>query len=498
MQQRFVSIWFHHLAIDWFVKHHPHLHNKAFVLRTLSHGRMIITAASPQAEAHGIYSGTVLADARAVLPQLEAIDDLPDLAQSVLKKLATWCIRFTPVSALDLPDGIILEATGCTHLWGGDSKYVSEILRRLKDLGYNTRAAIADTPAAAWAVARFGDETIVPVGGHFTSILPLPPEALRLETETVDKLRKLGLHHIKRFIDMPRTSLRRRFGKHLLSRLDLVLGTEFEMIEAVVPPEPWQERLPCLEPIVTATGIEIALKRLLESLCLRLRGEQKGLRGARLKCYRVDGIVESLEIETSRPSHHVTHLFKLFELKIPTIEPALGIELFILEGLRIEDHFSQQEKMWEIPKGITDDRLSELIDRIGGRIGSNSIQRYLPAEHYWPELAYKQAASLSETSTATWQPLLRRPIRILAFPESIEVTAPIPDYPPMLFRHKGKIHQIVAADGPERIEQEWWFKQGLHRDYYNVEDEKGNRYWIFRLGHYSEDTYQWFLHGFFA
>ncbi|HEU4902126.1 MAG TPA: DNA polymerase Y family protein, partial [Flavisolibacter sp.] len=84
-------------------------------------------------------------------------------------------------------------------------------------------------------------------------------------------------------------------------------------------------------------------------------------------------------------------------------------------------------------------------------------------------------------------------------PERIDVTAPIPDYPPMLFRYKGTMHKIIKADGPERIEQEWWIQDGEHRDYYCVEDEEGRRYWLFRSGHYNEEkTPLWFLHGFFA
>ena len=69
----------------------------------------------------------------------------------------------------------------------------------------------------------------------------------------------------------------------------------------------------------------------------------------------------------------------------------------------------------------------------------------------------------------------------------------------MLFRYKGDIHRIKKADGPSRIEQEWWICDGLHRDYYSVEDEQGGRYWIFRLGHYNEEiSPEWFIHGFFA
>src|SRR5688572_31909416 len=99
------------------------------------------------------------------------------------------------------------------------------------------------------------------------------------------------------------------------------------MIQPVHPPAPYEERLPCLEPITTATGIEIALNRLLECLCNRLKQEGKGIRLAILKCYRVDGRIEQIEIGTLRASHHAAHLFRLFELKISSIEPRMGMEL---------------------------------------------------------------------------------------------------------------------------------------------------------------------------
>jgi protein ImuB len=139
-----------------------------------------------------------------------------------------------------------------------------------------------------------------------------------------------------------------------------------------------------------------------------------------------------------------------------------------------------------------------LIDRLAGRIGEQSIHRYLPQEHYWPERSLKAASFLQEKITTPWMADRIRPVQLLPTPEPIEVTAPIPDYPPMLFKHKGKLHRVIKSDGPERIEQEWWLQQGEHRDYYRVEDEEGRRYWLFRLGHYDDKTFKWFMHGFFA
>jgi protein ImuB len=253
-----------------------------------------------------------------------------------------------------------------------------------------------------------------------------------------------------------------------------------------------------MEPIVTATGIEIALEQVLTALCQRLHNEQKGLRTAIFKCYRADGKTVQISIATNRPSCNVKHLFKLFSLKISTLEPDPGIELFIIEAPIVEDHIPQQEKFFGDAGGLEDIRLAELIDRLAGRVGADAIARYLPDEHYWPERSFKKATSLVEKPTSEWRTDRVRPLQVLPAPEPIEVSAPIPDYPPMVFVYKNKVHNIRRADGPERIEQEWWLQQGQHRDYYYVEDEEGCRYWIFRLGHYHDKTYQWFIHGFFA
>lgn len=460
---------------------------------------MLITAANPAAQAQGIDAGMAAADARAILPALQVLNDRPGLSDKLLKALGEWCIRYTPIAAVDAPDGLILEVTGCAHLWGGEQPYFREIVNRLRGSGYDVRAAMADTIGAAWAIARFGEVTpLIESGEQASALLPLPPTALRLEPAVLERMQRLGLHKLHHFMAMPRSVLRRRFGPGLLHRMDQALGQEDEPITPLRSPEPYHERLPCLEPIVTGPGIEIALQRLLETLCHRLRQEGKGLREAIFRGYRVDGKVEQIGIGTHRPSHHADHLFKLFAIKIPDIEPALGIELFTLEAVRVEPLPPLQETLWGGSGSLDDIGVAELLDRLTGKLGAQAIHRYLPDEHHWPERSIKPAASLAERETTSWRTDRPRPIQLLSKPERIEVTAPIPDYPPMLFRYRGRLHTIKKADGPERIEREWWLEEGPHRDYYIVEDEEGGRYWLFRSGHYTEDKPEWFLHGFFA
>ena len=236
---------------------------------------------------------------------------------------------------------------------------------------------------------------------------------------------------------------------------------------------------------------------MLEQLCLRFAIEEKGLRQCIFKCYRIDGNIQQIEIGTNRASRNAEHLFKLFEIRIQQIEPDLGIELFILDAPVVEDLLSKQDAFWN--DTTTDiSAVAELLDKIAGKLGMQTIHRYLPAEHYWPERSYKQATSLQEQATTEWRTDLPRPLHLLSEPELIDVTVAIPDYPPVLFNYKGNVYRIKKADGPERVEQEWWLQKGLYRDYYCVEDEGGARYWLFRLGHYYNSEPKWFLHGFFA
>ncbi|MCF0071130.1 DNA polymerase Y family protein [Dyadobacter sp. CY261] len=503
MPSRFISIWFPNLATDHWIRIRPELYGIKFALAAPEHGRMVVKAVSEAARIMGIETNMVVADARAIFPALVVLDYEPEVALQALRALAEWCIRYTPTVALDSPDGLILDTTGCAYLWGDERAYLNDLVTKLGHAGYHIRAAMADTIGVAWAHAHFGRSgTVIPSGAQYNALLPLPSAALRLSSGTIEKMQKLGFYQIRNFIRIPARVLRRRFGPEITDKLSRALGYVQEFIDPVRQAVPYQERLPCLEPIVTATGIEIALQKLLEMLCTRLMKEGKGLRSGVLTCFRVDGKTQQIDIVTNRASHHVKHLFRLFELKIKTIAPGFGIELFILEAPEVEDIAITQGTMWDTTGGFENSAIAELLDAVTGRVGTGVIQRYLPDEHHWPERSVKLVTSLQEKPKIDWRTDRQRPVFLLPNPESIIVTAPVPDYPPTVFRYKDNVHYIDKSEGPERIEQEWWLQQGLYRDYYTVEDREGRRYWLFRLGPNPEDEderkAEWFIHGFFA
>ena len=333
MPRRYLYMWFRYLATDRLAKIRPELRDKPFLLYAPEHGRMVVRASSQSLIKDGISSGMVVADVRAILPSVEVFP--ADLAaeEKLLGALAEWSIRYAPIVATDSPDGLILDISGCPHLWGGEHPYLQSITSRFRKGGYDVRAAIADTVGAAWAVAHYGkNEMIIGPGKQAEALFPLPPAALRLDSSTLQRMEKLGFRQVGQFIGIPCVNLRRRFGEAMLIRLEQALGTMPEPVKPVQPAPVYLERLPCMEPIRTATGIEIALKRLLEPLCERFFSEGKGMRTGILKGYRIDGETVQISIGTNRASRNAAHLFKLFELKIPEIEPALGIELFTLEA----------------------------------------------------------------------------------------------------------------------------------------------------------------------
>lgn len=498
MHKRYLSIWFPHFTADRLARLRPELRDTPFLLCASEHGRMTVRSVSRSLSGEGIMPGMAVADVRAIFPSVDVFPDEPASAENLLEKLAEWCIRYTPIVAVDPPDGMILDISGCAHLWGGEGLYLQSITNHLGEGGYDVRAAIADTIGTARAVAHYGQNgSIVEPGRQAEALLPLPPVALRPDTATLERMEKLGFRQIGQLLRIPRSNLRRRFGDALLTRLGQALGTEPEILHPVQPIPVYREQLPCMEPIRTATGIGIALRRLLEALCQRLSNEKKGMRRGVFKGYRIDGETVQVSIGAGRASRNAAHLFRLFELKIPEIEPALGIELFVLEATLVEDVDETQEALWVM--GNRDQTaVSELLDAIAGKIGMKAIHRYLPQEHHWPENSFKEAHSPDEQPQTQWRTNRPRPLHLLPEPEPIDVMVALPDYPPLHFRYRGTIFRITRADGPERIEQEWWLRTGPPRDYYRVEDTNGVRYWLFRLGLYGDREPRWFLHGFFA
>lgn len=456
-------------------------------------GGIRLTAVDAAAAALGLAPGMTLADARALVPELMVVDADPVADQAALEELADWCGRYAPWTATDGEDGIRLDITGVAHLFGGEAALLADLARRLSAAGLTSRAAIADTPGAAWAVARYATGGIVAEGKVAAALAPLPLGALRLMPETVQALSRVGIRAISDLAALPRAPLALRFGAEVVERLDQAYGRAREPISPRQAPAQFRVRLAFAEAISRREDIEAAVHRLLRPLVADLEDAGKGLRRLDLVAYRVDGGCQRIGIGTAAPSRSIPHLFRLLAEHFDRIDPGFGIEVLALEAVAVDPMVPQQ-----LGVGGNGVSLGDLIDRLQNRLGRDRVVSLLPADSHMPEHAVvvrpADPATVAKGS-GFWPERGQRPIALLAAPERIEAEPPeAAAEPPRRFTWRRMVREVAKAEGPERIAPEWWRITGTQRtrDYWRIEDSAGRRYWIYR------DAAGWYLQGLFA
>ena len=474
------------------------------VTATRTGNRVLVAAVCPQAQALGLAPGMALTQARALVPGLQIEDADPEADRALLTSLALFAARrWTPRAALSGEDGLFLDLTGVDHLFGGEERMCRRILAFCARAGFAARIAVAATPGAAHALARHGANPLAfcPAGAEAEALAQLPLAALRLDGRAIAAARRLGLERIGEVFAMPRAPLARRLGKPFLTRLDQALGAAGEAIEPLVPEDPPAAELRFAEPIATAEAIAEALALLMARLLDTLRKAGLAARAFTLLCDRVDGAVQRIAIGTARATRDGKHLLRLLSMRIETIEPGFGLDAMRLLAGRCEP-LGAEAIEGELAGAKPAPDLAPLVDRLAGRLGHRHLYRASAVESDVPERSVRRVGPLSPC--APW-PRWPRPVRLLVPPERVEsVVALLPDLPPRRFTWRGRPYRVRAADGPERIHGEWWRRSGeaeAVRDYFQVEDEEGRRFWLYRRGDGVDartGDLSWYLHGLFG
>jgi len=479
-----------------------------FALTQPVQGAERIWAVGPQAAALGLRAGQPLADARALVPVLETASADPLADQAVLTELAHWATRWTPWAATDGEDGLILDISGVAHLFGGEGALLAAMTARFEALGLTARAAAAWGAGAAWGQARYGPSA---------DVAALPLEALRLEDAMAADLKRLGLISVGDVAGLPRAPLARRFGAKLLFRLDLFFGRASQPITPLAPPPAFRVRLNLPEPIAREDDIMAGTARLAAALTQQLDQAGQGVRRLALILYRVDGHTIRVMVGTAFPSRDPIHLTGLFADRLGPAgtekEAGFGYETLVLAAEVTEPLGARQLMGLSLERGLGASpdplELGLLADRLGNRLGLSQIGRLTPRASHVPEKAViftPMAGAKAETHD--WREeeyrTLGRPLRLLPCPEPAEVMADVPDGPPARFRWRRVLYRVARSEGPERLAPEWWrVPPGAAlpptRDYFQVEDGEGRRFWLYRDGLYSETaTPRWYVHGVFA
>ena len=494
-------------------------------------------AVDANAEERGIRLGTSLADARGAVPDLFVVEEDEAADRALLDALADWADRYTPLVALDLPNGLFLDISGCAHLFaydGGDGEaaLLADCLHRLARQGFSARAAVASTAGAAWALARYGRGGRIPAGEEAEAVGELPVAALRVDTEVEALLDRLGLKRVGQLIGKPRAPLAARFGIGLVTRLDQTLGRLDEVLSPRRPAPRLSAERRFAEPVVDEASLLGTVASLAATLAPALERHGLGARFLEVAFFRTDGAVSRAAVGTAAPVREAEEVAALFSERLSALgsdwdDAGFGFDMVRLAVIRAEPLDAAQIDL----SGAENESagLSRLYDRLGARLGTGRITRFEPLDTHISERAVEaqpvaaaaaalesnRPAPLCVTSSlsggcSAWGPWDEgaetpplRPLRLFQQPEPVEVLAEVPEGPPLRFRWRRVVHEVLRAEGPERIAPEWWRVEDrgrLTRDYFRVEDQSGRRYWLFREGLYGRETASplWYMHGLFA
>lgn len=549
--RRILSLWFPRLAAERVLRRRRDVLPLPFAVVGDRGGAQVLISLNPLAEAAGLRQEQPLRDATAMCPALLTRAESPTEDAAFLTALRRWAGKFSPWVAEEPPAALLVDLTGCAHLFGGETGLLAQVEEDCADLGLTMRAGLADTAGAAWALARYAGQVagpsrngdavdqearatrsravkrrgwarglsapglagvdlpqgVIAAPGRLREVLaPLPLAALRLEPAAVEGLSRLGLRRVEDIVGLPRAALSRRFGAPVLRRLDQAFGLEAEPISPAAAPLHFAVRMTLPEPIGLRTDIEAGIDRLLPTLCTRLRGKGRGARRVRLQAFRADGGVAMTEVTLAQASDTPDRIRPLLLLRLDALDAGFGIDCLRLEAVETEPlHAVQHRGHLEAGAAATarqtaDTAMADLVGRLGTRLGTDQVTRLHPAESHLPDRALTlMAAAWAGAHDGPWpDPPGPRPLALF-HPEP--VTAANGPTPPAAFRWRRQEMQTRVAVGPERILPEWWFDRpewrSGPRDYWRVEAQGGQRLWFF-YAHGGETSGGWFCHGRFA
>ncbi|MGF7154558.1 protein ImuB [Novosphingobium gossypii] len=461
-----------------------------------------LAAVDATAMRQGLTAGMTLADARARCPDLTTAPHDPVADARTLEQLGKAMVAYTPLVALDAPDGLLLDVTGCAHLFGGEKALV----RRVVDgAGPVARHALSAHSAAARALARFG-------GG--ADVRALPVAALELDESALAGLRRAGLETLGDLAARPMAGLAARFGELAVSRLRAILGETGSPVMPLRLADPVRLETRFPEPLARTDDALDVVEDMLAQASRTMEQRQIGGRRFLVTLHRSDNARRRLVVETGQAVREPGMVMRLLRERIDTLsdplDPGFGFDAITLAVLQADHLPSRQIGLDRKDEAAAD--VSALVDRLSVRLGEDNVRRLAPRDRHLPEKAQalvpalRLRPALPSTSWPAPEDRPARPLLLLDPPQPVEVIAGVPDSPPQRFRWKGRLHDVAMAEGPERIGAEWWRRRGGHvpgqagetRDYYRIEDADGRRYWIFRHGLFSEKPDpRWYLHGLF-
>ncbi|MGA2229866.1 MAG: DNA polymerase Y family protein [Tepidisphaeraceae bacterium] len=494
--------------IDRVRRRRPGLRHKALALIESTNHRQTVTALSPEAPPP-VAVGMMLAQAKAHCSALAVAEAEPDKDRRALEALGHWLKRFSPNVAIGPPFSIWLDATGLELLFGNLHTLAARVDAAMKRLHISAAVAIAPTPGAAWALAAFGENSPIICSREnlLAALSRLPPQALRLDAPTAQTLHALGIGTIGILLRIPRDELVRRFGPALLARIDQATG-------ALAEPLNWLPHRTAIQAEIEFDGVvesfetlELALRQVVDEAAKSLAARGLGARQLRLILRQPYAPAIEKTVGLLRSSRNAAHLFMLLRHTLENLQSDEGFSAVRLSITSAERLGDEQTALIAGKGEHNAAELDHLIERLAAKFGEVAEWAELVEAHV-PEWAFcyrgqgeasakKPATGKMPASGSEPRPVAApRPLCLLPSPRLIAVMvtpSESRDGRPVAFTDNNQAHQLAHVHGPERIAGQWWNGSAKTRDYFDVSDAGGSRFWVFRV----MESNQWYLHGIF-
>jgi protein ImuB len=264
----------------------------------------LVYAANLAARRAGVRIAMPATQAHALVPGLAAHIADPNEDHAALERLRLWAIqRYAPHVAVDPPDGLVMDATGAAHLFGGEDAMLEDLVRKLAASNISAKAAMASTWGAAYAFARYYRHRTLTIPSDATAdtLAQLPIEALRLAPDIVQQLNRMGLARIGELNATARAPLVLRYGHDVTRRLDQAYGRQAEPVIPLEPPELPRVTRSFLEPISAPETLHRYTEKLVIELAIFIETRVLGARQLDLLFVRVDARPQAHDAASCRP-----------------------------------------------------------------------------------------------------------------------------------------------------------------------------------------------------
>jgi len=433
-------------------------------------------AVNDAAAAAGLRAGMRLVAAHALLPRFEMVRHDPVAETRWQRFLAAWAYRHSSLVSAQWPGCIVLEVRASFRLLGPWPRIEARLREELHALGFAHRIAMAPTARAARVFAGLRDGFAVDHPAAMRTALDrVPVRHAQLPGNAGERLQRMGIRDLGGLRGLPRDGLRRRFGDELAQAIDRLYGEADDPLALYAPPDRFDARIELGHEVESHLPLLFPLRRLIGDLCTLLSIRDGGVQRFQLQLEHEHRARTDLDIGLLAAEREPGLLFDVLRSRLERVaipKPVVALRLlarelppFVPASHDLFEQRLQQAMPWP-----------QLRERLRARLGEDAVHAIAPTGDPRPERAWR---------------------RVQGEANRVDPAPPRPPRPTWLLPRPLPLRDVGAriVAGPERLESGWWDGGDARRDYYVLENARGQRAWAFAPPGEQDG---WMLHGWFA